>query len=98
MNTTNNQLAEAARAVIARWDSPKWKDEAPTAEYIGRLREALAAYEADPKPDAVITLTVSKDDPEDVNVNVNFCGGLNDDNAAHCLAATALRAISEANE
>lgn len=34
-------LSEAAKAVVARWDSPKWKDEKPTAEYIGRLRAAL---------------------------------------------------------
>ena len=36
------ELIDAAQAVVDRWDSPKWKDEAPTAEYIARLRQALA--------------------------------------------------------
>ena len=31
-------LVEAAEAVIARWDSPKWKDQEPTAAVIHRLR------------------------------------------------------------
>jgi hypothetical protein len=38
---TGNELIEAAQAVIDRWDSPKWRDEAPTAEFIGRLRKAV---------------------------------------------------------
>jgi len=44
MSTT--KLAEAARAVIDRWDSPMWKDAPHTGEYIHALRQALASYEA----------------------------------------------------
>ena len=36
-----NILREAGLAVVARWDSPLWKDAAPTAEIIDRLRKAL---------------------------------------------------------
>ena len=36
-------LREAAIAVVERWDTPLWKDVQPTAEFIGRLRTALAA-------------------------------------------------------
>lgn len=35
-------LLEAAAAVVARWDTPNWKDAAPTGEVIGRLRAAIA--------------------------------------------------------
>ena len=38
----NNELIEAATAVIARWDSTDWKA-APTAEVMNRLRAALSA-------------------------------------------------------
>lgn len=41
----NNELIEAAKAVIARWDSTDWKA-APTAEVMGRLRAALSAKPA----------------------------------------------------
>jgi len=44
MSTT--KLAESARAVIDRWDSPAWKDAPHTGEYIHALRQALASYEA----------------------------------------------------
>lgn len=37
-----NKLLEAAKAVIARWDTPLWKDVPATAVYIGALREAVA--------------------------------------------------------
>lgn len=37
----NIELRAAAAAVVARWDSPKWKDEKPTADFIARLRRAL---------------------------------------------------------
>tara|TARA_R110000868_G_scaffold193807_1_gene439038 strand:- start:1644 stop:2000 length:357 start_codon:yes stop_codon:yes gene_type:complete len=37
-----NELIEAAKAVIARWDSTDWKA-APTAEVMNRLRAALSA-------------------------------------------------------
>ena len=36
-------VATAAQAVVDRWDTPLWKDVPATAEYIGRLRAALAA-------------------------------------------------------
>lgn len=36
-------LRAAAQAVVERWDAPLWKDVPATAEYIGRLRAALAA-------------------------------------------------------
>jgi hypothetical protein len=34
-------LAEAAQAVVDRWDSPTWKGLEPTAEFINALRNAL---------------------------------------------------------
>lgn len=40
-------LIEAAQAVIARWDSPKWKDQPHTAEVICRLRDVVNATKAD---------------------------------------------------
>jgi len=36
-------LQKAAQAVIDRWDSPNWKDQQHTAEYIAELRKALDA-------------------------------------------------------
>ena len=47
-NTTSGaaDLRTAAQAVIDRWDTPLWKDVPATAEYIGRLRAALAAGKA----------------------------------------------------
>lgn len=39
-------LAEAARAVIERWDTPNWKDAPATAIFISRLRNALSASPA----------------------------------------------------
>ena len=39
-------LRTAAQAVVDRWDTPLWKDVPSTAEYIGRLRAALAAGQA----------------------------------------------------
>jgi hypothetical protein len=52
MSTT--KLAEAARAVIDRWDSPAWKDAPHTGEYIHALRQALASYEAEPAVQVVV--------------------------------------------
>jgi hypothetical protein len=37
-------LLEAAKAVVERWDTPLWKDVPHTAEYIHRLRDAIATY------------------------------------------------------
>lgn len=42
-NRARGELRAAAAAVVARWDSPKWKDEAHTGVFIDRLREALEA-------------------------------------------------------
>ena len=39
-------VAEKAKALVARWDQPSWKDVAPTAGFIYDLRNAVAAYEA----------------------------------------------------
>jgi hypothetical protein len=39
-------MAEKAKALVARWDQPSWKDVAPTAGFIYDLRNAVAAYEA----------------------------------------------------
>jgi len=36
-------LAEAAQAVVDRWDAPTWKDLEPTAKFMKALRNALAA-------------------------------------------------------
>jgi hypothetical protein len=38
-------LRKAAEAVVARWDSPDWKDGTHTADYINALRKALAEPE-----------------------------------------------------
>lgn len=38
-----SDLRAAAQAVVDRWDSPQWKDEPHTAEFINRLRRALEA-------------------------------------------------------
>lgn len=37
----NTPLQKAAQAVINRWDSPSWKDQPHTGEYIAELRKAL---------------------------------------------------------
>jgi hypothetical protein len=42
------EVIAAAQDVIDRWDSPLWKDVAPTAEYIGRLRAAVEKHKAAP--------------------------------------------------
>jgi len=36
-------LQKAARSLIGRWESPLWKDQPHTAEYIEELRKALDA-------------------------------------------------------
>lgn len=40
--TNTDELREAARAVVERWDSPLWKDLPHTGTFIDRLRKALA--------------------------------------------------------
>ncbi|MES2319956.1 MAG: hypothetical protein V4631_20950 [Pseudomonadota bacterium] len=44
-NLPMRELIEAAEAVVARWYSPKWKDEPHTGEFINRLRAAIAAQD-----------------------------------------------------
>jgi hypothetical protein len=39
-----SELVKAAQDVIERWDSPAWKDQPHTGEYINRIRQALANY------------------------------------------------------
>ena len=39
-------LIEAARAIVARWDSPNWADAAHTRDHIDRLRAAIEAAES----------------------------------------------------
>lgn len=39
---SHENLREAAQALIDRWETPLWKDAPATAEYIHRLRAALA--------------------------------------------------------
>ena len=46
-------LQKAAQAVIDRWDSPAWKDQPHTADYINELRKALKAELARPESTAV---------------------------------------------
>ena len=38
---SNDELIEAAKAMVERWDSPLWKDLPHTGECINRLRNAL---------------------------------------------------------
>jgi len=37
----NRRLRDAAQAVVDRWETPLWKDAAPTADVIYKLRAAL---------------------------------------------------------
>jgi hypothetical protein len=62
MTDRTKALADAAQAVIERWDSPKWADEAPTAGLIYRLRLALENHRA---AQQAPSLTVG-DEPETV--------------------------------
>lgn len=57
MNTPQIELIEAAEAVIARWETPKWKDVEPTATVIYRLRDAVQEW-ADESEDAKDRLAV----------------------------------------
>ena len=36
------ELLEAAEAIVARWDSPLWKDQPHTGTFIDQLRAAIA--------------------------------------------------------
>lgn len=73
-----SNLAEAAQAVIERWDCPlwDWEMEGPTADLIHALRLALAAHEA-AKPVAWL----HKDDPARVVSALTKEGGERDGGA-----------------
>jgi len=43
MSQAVRELVRAAEATVKRWDSPKWKLEEATAEYIGDLRRTVVA-------------------------------------------------------
>lgn len=43
-----SDLRAAAEAVVARWDTPLWKDAEPTADVVARLRMAIAADKSAP--------------------------------------------------
>lgn len=43
-------LLEAATAVLARWDTPNWKDAGPTAELMSTLRTAVDAARTSANP------------------------------------------------
>ena len=42
MERERNELRAAAQDVVDRWDTPFWKDVPATANFINRLRAALA--------------------------------------------------------
>lgn len=44
-----DDLLDAARALVARWDTPSWKDAEHTGVFINKLRAAIAAIESQPK-------------------------------------------------
>lgn len=46
LEAENARLREALEAIIARWDTPSWKDAEPTAAVIARGREALKGSQA----------------------------------------------------
>ena len=45
LESLRDELLEAAKAVVTRWDTPNWKDAEPTAAVIGRLRAILQKIE-----------------------------------------------------
>ena len=42
LEAQNAELLEASEAIVARWDSPLWKDQPHTGVFIDRLRAAIA--------------------------------------------------------
>ncbi len=54
--TAQGELIDAAEAVIARWETPLWKDVEPTATVIYRLRDAVQKVKASEseEPDLLI--------------------------------------------
>lgn len=80
-------LQKAAQAVIDRWNSPSWKDQPHTAEYIEELRKALdaelqqavepVAWRWDILPDSPLMKRkgqksgVYLENPKDIGIDVN---------------------------
>lgn len=50
LEAINAQLLEAAKDVVARWDSPQWKWDEHTGVLIDRLRSAIAKAEGEVMP------------------------------------------------
>ena len=46
LEAQRDELLAAAKAVIARWDTPLWKDAEPTAKHINAMREVVTKVEA----------------------------------------------------
>lgn len=42
LEAINAELLEASEAIVARWDSPLWKDQPHTGTFIDQLRAAIA--------------------------------------------------------
>ena len=42
LKSQRDEMLEAAKAVVARWDTPNWKDAEPTAAVIGRLMAIIS--------------------------------------------------------
>lgn len=59
MSANTREIIEAAEAIVARWYSPKWKDEPHTAVCIERLRAALSNKPADDKATDSMGMPVS---------------------------------------
>jgi hypothetical protein len=45
------QLIDAAKAVIERWDSPLWRYQEHTGKFIDELRKAVAQFDEKPVND-----------------------------------------------
>lgn len=41
LRAEKSELIAAAEAVIARWETPKWKEAGPTAEAVYKLRDVV---------------------------------------------------------
>ena len=47
LEVSHAELLEAAKAVVERWDSPRWKEQEHTGVFIHRLRDAIAKAEGE---------------------------------------------------
>ena len=55
-----SKLEQAARALLAHWDTPAWKYLKPTGDLMADLREALAE-QAEQEPVAVVEITYGRE-------------------------------------